>query len=224
MIVGGKAGHPNSCRSVSTHNYYYSSSIYTALHLPRCSVLDPHAAVPAASRGGRAHAGHRGPERSLPGTLPLTGGRLRPPSRRFLGAEARGHGRCEWGWAPQSQPPPSHVLRGQGPERTQRSGSPDPGPAAPLGPRLLRQVGWATCPLQPSSRKPAPPCSPSRQVTQPRSNFVEPTGAAESCEERYGWRTGSDGVGSWAHRRLLSCLLCDCGHITSPLWAGLSSI
>lgn len=113
--------------------------------------------------------------------------------------------------------------RGQGPERTQRPGSPDPGTAAPLGPRLLRQVGWATCPLQPSSRKPAPPRSPSRQVTQPRSNFVEPTGAAESCEERCGCRTGSDGVRSWAHRRLLSCLLCDWPHhFTSPSWTFLN--
>ena len=42
-----------------------------------------------------------------------------------------------------------HVLRGQGPERTRRPGSPGPGPAAPPGPRLLRQVGWATRPSSP---------------------------------------------------------------------------
>lgn len=48
---GGKARHPNSCRPISNPQLLVLFYLYSPPSL-RCSVLDPHAAVPEASRGG----------------------------------------------------------------------------------------------------------------------------------------------------------------------------
>lgn len=152
-LRGGQGQARHSCKSVSNPQLLLLVYLY-GFHSPRCPVLDPHAAAPAASRGRGGRTWAVRPERSS--------------------QEPRHHR-----WAPQASSSPAQARSGftaPGPSRLLVPvGS---GPRDGCGRRRERGRGWAPCSrLPPSSRSGAVegPGLPESRAAAPSSLWPHPS-------------------------------------------------